>query len=49
VQFEIFPEVNSATGTVRFSARQYAATLFGRRPEAILKISGTGFGGVTFS
>ncbi len=32
VTFEIFPEVNSSTGTIRFSARQYCATLFARRP-----------------
>jgi HK97 family phage major capsid protein len=49
VAFEIFPEINSASGTVRFSARQYAASLFGRRPEAVQKISGSGLAGVVFS
>ena len=49
VTLEAFPEVGSATGTVRIRARQYAATLFARRPEAVNKISGTGFGGVTYA
>ena len=49
VQLEAHREVGSSTGTVRIVARQYAATLFGRRPEAVTKISGTGFGGVTYA
>ena len=49
VTLEAFPEVGSATGTVRIRARQYAATLFARRPEAVNKITGTGFGGVVWA
>jgi hypothetical protein len=48
-QLESFIEPGSGTLTVKCRARQYAASLFGRRPEAIHKVSGTGFGGVTFA
>jgi hypothetical protein len=43
VVFEVFPELNSAVGTVKARARQYASALFTRRPEAIMKVSGTGY------
>jgi hypothetical protein len=39
----------SNTLTARFTAYQYLAGLFERRPEAINKISGTGFATVTFT
>jgi HK97 family phage major capsid protein len=39
----------SNTLTARFVASQYVAGLFTRRPEAIAKVSGTGFAGVVFS
>jgi HK97 family phage major capsid protein len=42
-------EVLSNTLTARFIATQYIAGLFTRRPEAIAKVSGTGFAGVVFS
>jgi hypothetical protein len=39
----------SNTLTARFTARQYIAGLFTRRPEAVNKVSGTGFAGVVFA
>jgi hypothetical protein len=38
----IYPEVGSATLTVRLQARQSAAAMFSRQPKAIARISGTG-------
>jgi Phage capsid family len=46
---EVLPEIGSGTLTVRVRARQYASGLFARRPEAIQKISGTGFAGASFT
>jgi HK97 family phage major capsid protein len=39
---DIFPEVGSTTATVRVQARQYAGAMFGRAPNAVARISGTG-------
>jgi HK97 family phage major capsid protein len=49
IQFMASPEVLSGTLTVRVTAWQYIATLFGRMPLAINKVSGTGFAGVTYA
>jgi len=49
VVFEVFPEVLSSTLTVRARVRQYASALFARRPEAIMKVSGSGFIAPVFS
>jgi Phage capsid family len=49
-RFKVSVDVaGSNTLTVRFTAFQYIAGLFERRPEAINKVSGTGFAGVAFS
>lgn len=42
VRVMIFPQVLSATLTVRTRAHQFASALFGRRPEAIAVVAGTG-------
>ena len=48
--FQVFLDVTgSGTLTARFVAYQYVAGLFTRRPEAIDKVSGTGFAGVSFA
>lgn len=49
ISVEVYREVGGHTGTVRIHAKRYASALFGRRPEAIAKVSGTGLGGVTFA
>jgi hypothetical protein len=38
----VYPEVGSATLTVRLQARQSVAAMFSRQPKAIARISGTG-------
>jgi hypothetical protein len=40
---QVFPEVGSATGTVRVQAVQYASLVAGRRPAALGVASGTEF------
>lgn len=49
IDVEVYRQVVGHTGTVRIQAKRYASALFGRRPEAIAKVSGTGFAGVAFS
>ena len=49
IDVEVYRQVVGHTGTVRINAKRYASALFGRRPEAIAKVSGTGLGGVTFA